>query len=275
MDFRHQKTLSDVGQPAVVGTKMKLGFVACLKCEEEDPERRYFLKGIELRDDLTFNLECPLGHKSVIIYNAPKFELLFDMGASALLDGYGREAVSSFAAAHERFHEFGIKVLLAKQNVSKEQFLATWKLVASNSERQLGAYYFLYLLQFGVYPPTSQKRVEFRNNVIHKGYIPTWTEASGYAEYVYNYIVDVLKTMKLSLSLQINQVCKDDVEEMLQSIPANMTKRSVALPTIIWLLGPEENFGKYSFKESLKKHKEVHRNELEARLADFDDEDDE
>src|SRR5918996_2240991 len=104
---------------------MKLSLAPCLKCQEEKLERQYWLKGTELRDDLTFNLECPLGHKSVVIFNAPKFELLFDMGVSALLDGYGREAVSSFAAAQERFHEFGIKVLVAKQGVLKEEFLAT------------------------------------------------------------------------------------------------------------------------------------------------------
>jgi hypothetical protein len=258
-----------------VEAKMKLGLVPCLKCQEEKPERQYWLKGVELRNDLTFNLECPLGHKSVVIFNAPKFELLFDMGASALLDGYDREAVSSFAAAQERFHEFDIKVLLAKQNVSKEQFLATWKLVASQSERQLGAYYFLHLLQFNASPPTSPKRVEFRNNVIHKGYIPTSTEAADYAEYVYDYIVGTLKTMKPSLSPQINQVCRDDVEEMLQSIPADMTKRPVALPTMIWLLGPEEEFGRHSFRDALKKRKEDHRGELESRLEDFDGEDDE
>jgi hypothetical protein len=260
-----------------VETKMKVSLAPCLKCQEEKPERQYWIKGAELRDDLAFHLECPLGHKSVIIYNAPKFEILFDMGVSALLDGYGREAVSSFAATQERFHEFGIKVLLAKQNVSKEQFLATWKLVASQSERQLGAYYFLYLLQFNAPAPTSSKRVEFRNNVIHKGYIPTSTEAADYAEYVYDYIVGTLKTMQPPLSPQIHQVCKDDLEEMLRSIPADVAKGvpSMAAPTMIQLLGPEEQFGKHSFRDALKKRKEEHRDELADRLEDFVHEDEE
>jgi hypothetical protein len=254
---------------------MKVYLAPCLICQEEKTERQYWIRGAELRDDLAFHLECPLGHKSVIIYNAPKFELLFDMGASALLDSYGREAVSSFAAAQERFHEFSIKVLLAKQNVSKEQFLATWKLVASQSERQLGAYYFLYLLQYNAPPPTSPKRVEFRNNVIHKGYIPTSTEAADYAEYVYDYIVGTLKAMQPPLSPQIHQVCKDDLEEMLRSTPADVAKRSMAAPTMIWLLGPEEQFGKHSFRDVLKKRKDEHRDELANRLDDFDDENDE
>lgn len=233
------------------------------------------MKGAELRNDLTFHLECLLGHRSVLIFNAPKFELLFDMGASALLDGYGREAVSSFAAAQERFHEFGIKVFLIRRNVSKEQLLNTWKLVANQSERQLGAYYFLYLLHFNAPPPTNTKRVEFRNNVIHKGYVPTMAEATDYAEYVYDYIVETLEAMKSSLNGEIDQVCKDEEEQMLRSVPAGVTKRSAAAPTMIWLLGPAEKFGKQSFQEALKKRKEEHRDELVRRLDDLENEDDE
>jgi hypothetical protein len=57
--------------------KMKIGHGPCLKCEEESPEGGHLVQGAELGDDLTFRLECPLGHKSVIIYNAPKFETDF------------------------------------------------------------------------------------------------------------------------------------------------------------------------------------------------------
>jgi len=81
--------------------------------------------------------------------------------------------------------------------------------------------------------------------------------------------------MKPLLSPQIHHVCKDDLEEMLRSIPADVAKRSVAAPTMIWLLGPEEQCGKHSFRDALKKRKEEHRDELESRLQDFTDENDE
>jgi hypothetical protein len=174
-----------------------------------------------------------------------------------------------------KFHEFGIKVLLAKQGITRDQFTATWKLVSSQSERQLGAYYFLYLLQFKKPPLTAQRRVEFRNNVIHKGCIPTSTEVFDHAEYVYDYILNTLATMKSSLNSQISQVCTDDMEEMLKSCSVDVSTRSVAAPTMLWLLGPEEKFGKDSFRVALKKRKEKHRNELENRLSDFENEDDE
>jgi hypothetical protein len=60
----------------------------------------------KLTDDGTYEVRCGRGHiSSVRLLNA-KFELLFEMGLNALVDGYGREAVSSFAASLERFYEF-------------------------------------------------------------------------------------------------------------------------------------------------------------------------
>ncbi len=111
----------------------------CLRCEAEKPERQYVVEA-ELRDDLAFDAQCPHGHKTLFVWEAQKFEILFEMGALALLDGYGREAISSFAAAQERFHEFCIKVFLTGNGVNRDEFIRTWKLVSSQSERQLGAY---------------------------------------------------------------------------------------------------------------------------------------
>ena len=89
---------------------MKLGLFPCPHCKQEKSERQYHIKSGELLDNLTFRTVCPNGHESVIVAEAQKFEVLYDMGISALLDGYCREAVSSFAAAQERFHEFCIRV---------------------------------------------------------------------------------------------------------------------------------------------------------------------
>jgi hypothetical protein len=252
---------------------MKVRLVPCLTCEEEKPEPSYWLGGIELRDELVFNAACPHGHESAFVWNAQKFEVLFNLGASALLDGYGREAVSTFAAAQERFHEFAIKVFLTKQSITRERFLATWRHVANQSERQLGAYYLLYLVQFNSVPPVDRGSVEFRNKVIHKGYIPTLDEATDYAQYVYDYILDALRSMKPELNGQIEQVCDADLQEILRSLQPNVKVRVAAAPTMIWLLAPEERFGARTFREALRAHREEHRDELQNRLDEFDEED--
>jgi hypothetical protein len=65
-------------------------------------------------------VRCKQGHITVVTLPIPAFELLFDLGCSALLDGYSREAVTSFAVSLERFEEFTCRLLLARRNVSLE-----------------------------------------------------------------------------------------------------------------------------------------------------------
>ena len=53
---------------------------------------------LEFRDDGRYEITCPKGHSSFTIPQQQKFELLFDIGAYAITDGYYREAISSFTS---------------------------------------------------------------------------------------------------------------------------------------------------------------------------------
>ena len=64
-----------------------------------------------------------------------------------------------------------------------------WKQVANQSERQLGAYYFLWYTFFGETPEfLDRRKVELRNSVIHKGRLATKEESEEFGEYVFDYI---------------------------------------------------------------------------------------
>lgn len=130
-------------------------------------------------------LRCKQGHETVVTLPIPLFELLFELGCSALLDGYAREAVTNFATSFERFEEFTCRILLARRNVSIKVEADWWKEVKASSERQLGSYVALWISEFFEPPPLlSDKLVAFRNNCIHKGHIPTENEAKVYGEAV-------------------------------------------------------------------------------------------
>ena len=90
-------------------------------------------------------LRCAQGHETVVTLPIPLFELLFDIGCAALLDGYAREAVTSFASSFERFEEFTCRFLLARRRVSFEGVDAWWKEVATSSERQKGSFVALWI----------------------------------------------------------------------------------------------------------------------------------
>ena len=65
-----------------------------------------------LADDGRYEVRCQAGHLNTVFLDNVKFELLFEMGLNALIDGYPREAVSSFASSLERFYEFYWNVVM-------------------------------------------------------------------------------------------------------------------------------------------------------------------
>ncbi len=169
----------------------------CAQCMTDDIASAGIITFAEFLDENIYEVECAKGHKAITILQQQKFEILFEIGAYAILDGYYREAVSSFSTSLERFHEFFIRASLIEKEIAKEITSSVWNLVAAQSERQLGAYIFLHIYSTGFAPPTlAQKEIELRNAVIHKGKIPTKDQALRYGNGVLAIVRDVLRTAK-------------------------------------------------------------------------------
>jgi hypothetical protein len=170
--------------------------VPCMQCFQQFGKPTEEFSHVEFCDDGRYEIKCSFGHETTTVLQQQKFEVLFDIGAHAILDGYYREAVSSFTSSLERFYEFALRVLLEKASKSDELFQSCWKKVASQSERQVGAFVFLWASNFGEPPELlSNTQVSFRNDVIHKGKIPTREEATRYG----NSVLDVLRPKVLAL----------------------------------------------------------------------------
>lgn len=132
----------------------------------------------DLTDNSIIDLHCYNGHDSVTIIENLKFDLLFESGISAFKDGYKRESVTSVAASLERFYEFSIRIILENASIDDHVLANSWKNVSSQSERQLGAFIFLFALKFETTPPLlNNKMIQFRNSIIHKGYFPSKEES--------------------------------------------------------------------------------------------------
>jgi len=145
-----------------------------------------------------YEVICSKGHKSKTIIDNINFEILFEYGLNAIVDGYYREAVSSITSAMERYFEFFIKTNLRKSTTDFDSINKVWKKVSNQSERQLGAYILLYFQAFGKEPLLldQNKEIPFRNSVIHKGYIPTKREAVDYGNSVMKIIEHSLIDLK-------------------------------------------------------------------------------
>ena len=180
---------------------MRLPFT-CMKCTfgEDANSQPPYPKYVELRDDGRYEFTCEKGHTTVTVLQQQKFEVLFDLGAYAILDGYYREAVASFTSSLERFYEFFIKASLFEDGTEESLVAESWKKVSSQSERQLGAFIFLYLKCFSESPSLlRQKQIQFRNEVIHKGKIPSREEAIKYGQEILDTIRPILRRAKADL----------------------------------------------------------------------------
>ncbi|MEK4479968.1 hypothetical protein MKZ23_11095 [Paenibacillus sp. FSL R5-0876] len=205
--------------------------VRCINCHEQG---RVDEHDFVLTDSLSYVFTCNSGHKNVFLLNNHRYELLFQMGLNAYNDGYFREAVTNFAAAIERFHEFSIAVLSWEHSKGKlliegdsgsfsydvidndfeDEYKKAWKELARQTERQLGAYIMLYLASFKRHPILiSNKWVTFRNEIVHKGVFPDQEKAIGYAKETFDYIKGKLLELKTEYPNSIQQVYSKEIEE--------------------------------------------------------------
>jgi hypothetical protein len=187
-------------------------------------------------------LRCKQGHTTEVKLPIPAFELLFDIGCSALLDGYPREAVTTFASSFERFEEFTCRFLFARRNLSSEGVDHWWKEVATSSERQKGSFAALWIAEFFREPPTlPRKLIKLRNDCVHKGYIPPESEAEAYGEAVLRAEVSGIVTLRN---------CFNDELEYNDFVEHHIIRVGVNEPLLMSFVGNTVISGMWRAKES-------------------------
>ena len=185
---------------------MRIG-ILCTQCMNESPGDKTKLYWAEVTDDGVHHLQCSRGHRNCYLLQEHKFELLFELALNAVIDTYYREAVTSFASCLERFHEFAIGVFAENAKIAEDEYKESWSLLAKQSERQLGAYVLSYLLSERVKPKVlSNKSVEFRNDVIHRGRIPSRDEAIDYGSQVLHVMFEPLRLLRRKYPRQCEAV---------------------------------------------------------------------
>ena len=188
-------------------------FLNCFECQQTlgvpNPSTA------EYNDSGVFHLTCSRGHQSVTVLQQNRSELLFEIACNAINDGYYREAVSSFTASLERFYEYAIHVILKNGGTSQDVFKSCWKEISNQSERQLGAFIFLWAASFGEKPGIlSNDWTSFRNKVVHKGGIPSKDEAIAFGEAVYQ----VMSPLRGRLSKEMANACQAVLFETLHAL---------------------------------------------------------
>lgn len=162
--------------------------IYCRQCNE--------LLHLSFNNTGIYEYECSKGHKGKLFLSQEKFELMFDIGAYSVKEGYYREAIFSFTASLERFYETFVETYLYDinlddliiENTRKNNYL---------SERQTGSFVSTYAIAFKKSPKLlNNKLTTLRNEVVHKGKIPSYKETIQYGQNVLDIIHPIINEMK-------------------------------------------------------------------------------
>lgn len=142
-----------------------------------------------------YDYTCVAGHRSIVYLQGSRYHILAEIALQAIVDGYYREAITSFTACLERFYQF-YSACVFRQHEKKASFDEAWKTVSKQSERQFGMFLGLFTLENDRAPPTlSGRQVEFRNKVTHQGYIPDEKATISFGQDVINIIQPIIYDM--------------------------------------------------------------------------------
>ena len=178
------------------------------RCHECGPEEEALL--LEVGNKNLHQVICEKGHKWSLVITQQKHEVLFEVAVHAIIDGYYREAISSFAASLERYYEFFIKFISAA--LPSDVFEEAWKKVSSQSERQLGAYIFTYISFYRSLPDIlPHSLITLRNKVIHKGCIPSRVDAVEFGEAVAKIINDGCNLLQRTKREELDEIIRQAI----------------------------------------------------------------
>lgn len=229
-------------------------FTMCMECQKELGHPSFEPIIADYYEEALAFIECSRGHKSAILLQSQKFEVLLESAANALIEGYTLEAASSLSSAYERFFEFAINVFCKKSNISKEALAETYKQVSKQSERQIGGFLFLHLIVFGESYSLNKQIPELRNKVIHQGYIPTPQEVIKFGELIYQEILNITKLMSSDLADEMQKVIMDTIQIRNKKVSTGVP-RATTTGTIFFSLVTANK--KENFQEAFSNYKEV------------------
>lgn len=229
--------------------EMRLPMV-CAQCMQDDVMSAQIISSVTPTDDGRYQTLCPKGHRAFIVLQQQKFEVILTIAAHAIMDGYYREAVSSFSSGLELFYEFFVKTVLREKRIDEKELLSSWKLVSNQSERQLGAFVFVHTMEFNHSPALlNNTQVSFRNEVIHKGKIPSEREALEYGQAVLDLIRPILTSIKEKYPKAFENAIFYHLKGCREACKNIGPVATMSIPTIVSLSATEPGYDQRSIEE--------------------------
>jgi hypothetical protein len=206
--------------------------IICPQCSVSTGAGVLFVETI--REDGLYTGKCPNGHDILVATQTFPHEMLFEIALNAIADRYHREAVASFASSIERYFEFAIRVICHKRGIELDVFEKTWDKVKNQSERQIGAYVFMYSLEFKEVPRLlNSKESEFRNSVVHKGTLPEKADVLAFGKTAYEIIQGGIRKLRETSIDDVNAVLNQHVAKISEKMGNKYPRTFQVTPTAL------------------------------------------
>lgn len=227
----------------------------CIECHTNNPLEIIWSSG-EINSNLFAVCTCPNGHMTISGLMTELFDTLYKSAVDAYLKKCLSESVMSFAASLERAYELFTKIVLLKQSCTYEQIEDYWKEIKNQSERQYGAFCFCYLFATKEVWHMDSKIIEFRNKVVHKGFIATSVEVKAYAQYITNCLSKIIKIIKSDFDTERSKIYflqKEAASSIIEKVMKEFTTAKYAAsgnPSLLkWNYA---NYEEATFEEALE-----------------------
>jgi hypothetical protein len=224
-------------------------YVSCWKCSFDKLPRVQHV--LPLQEDAIFQIECPTHGTNVVDLQNLKFELLFESGALAIADDRTREGVLDIGASLERFLEFYLDVIRCARQVPDDVFARFWKPMKNLSERQQGAFAAAYLIETGQPPAYPTRWTEFRNRVVHQGYIPSIDQAVDRGEEVRQFMYRLIDELKATHKPGIHMASS---HHYFKRLPSGPPQPAGALVSALQTLTLVQVWGAVSLRKGLREY---------------------
>lgn len=188
---------------------------SCMRCQQHFGVPRLATTDfVEVPDNGVLLATCDLGHETAGVLQNEKYQLLAEMAIDAINQENYRDAIVSFVASLERLFEYAAKAIAFRRGMTASTYEAAWKPLSKHSERQLGAFSFLYALERGdPAPKLPTSMVELRNSVVHNGRLATRQDALRFGQAIADCALPIL-----------NLLSSEDYELVLKDLSFSLLK---------------------------------------------------
>lgn len=194
---------------------------ACMACQVKNGVPCLHTVRVPINDSDIYRVECPSGGITILVLQAFRFSLLFEIALLRFAEGAYNDAVIKASTAIERFYEFCTRAAWLDAGFSLDAFDKAFPkgFISKYSEQQFGGYLFATALSHeksGFLWPKLKKQDDWknlRNNCVHAGYFPAKEETNLFLTEASRFVLDTIDSLQSERSAIVDSLERFEIRQ--------------------------------------------------------------